>query len=82
VDRQILVLSPEYGGGLQLQKIQMLDAADIVVVNKSDRAGARTALAEIEQRLAQNHRGQKLMATVAKRHRDPGLDRLFEEVLP
>jgi methylmalonyl-CoA mutase len=81
VDRQILVLSPEYGGGLQLQKIQMLDAADIVVVNKSDRAGARTALAEIEQRLAHNQRGQKLMATVAKRHRDPGADRLFEEVM-
>jgi methylmalonyl-CoA mutase len=81
VDLQILVQSPEYGGGLQLHKIQMLNTADIVVVNKSDRAGARTALAEIERRLEMNHRGQKIISTVAKRHGDPGVDVLFAEVL-
>src|SRR5260221_6270114 len=42
VDRQILVMSPEYGGRLQLQKIVMLEEADVVVVNKSDLRGART----------------------------------------
>ena len=42
--RQILVMSPDYGSRLQLQKIVMLDVADIVVVNKSDLAGAKTAL--------------------------------------
>jgi len=55
----------------------MIDAADIVVVNKGDLAGAATAVAEIEQRLATNRRSQRVIATVAKRHRDPGVDELF-----
>jgi methylmalonyl-CoA mutase len=80
VDRSIFVTGPDYGSRLQLQKIAMLDAADIVVVNKGDLAGAATAVSEIEQRLAVNRRGQQVIATVAKRHRDPGVDRLFEEV--
>jgi methylmalonyl-CoA mutase len=80
VDKQILVQSPEYGGGLQLHKIQMLDAADVVVVNKSDYPGARTARAELQRRLDLNGRGQKLISTVAKRHADPGMDQLFEEL--
>ncbi|PYJ85354.1 MAG: hypothetical protein DME22_09530 [Verrucomicrobia bacterium] len=77
VDRVILVMSPEYGSRLQLQKIVMLDVADIVVLNKSDLSGAKTAAAEIEQRLALNGRGQKLIPTVARRHRDSGVDELF-----
>jgi methylmalonyl-CoA mutase len=80
VDRTILVLSPEYGGGLQLQKIGMLESADIVVVNKADRAGARTALAEVDRRLRRNGEGQKLFATVANRHGNEGVDELFREV--
>ncbi|HEY5895433.1 MAG TPA: cobalamin-dependent protein [Chthoniobacterales bacterium] len=79
-DQTVFVLGTDYGGRLQLQKIAMLDAADIVVVNKGDLAGAATAVAEIEQRIAVNRRGQRVIATVAKRHRDPGVDRLFEEV--
>ena len=77
VDRVILVMSPDYGSRLQLQKIVMLDVADIVVLNKSDLSGAKTAAAEIEQRLALNGRGQKLIQTVARRHRDTGVDELF-----
>jgi methylmalonyl-CoA mutase cobalamin-binding domain/chain len=78
VDKTVLVMSPEYGSRLQLQKIVMLDVADIVVVNKSDLAGAKTATAEIGQRLAFHHRGQKLVSTVAKHHRDAGVDELFQ----
>ena len=74
----VLVMNPDYGSRLQLQKIVMLDLADIVVVNKSDLQRARTAHSEIEQRLDQNRRDQQLVDTVAKRHRDPGVDRLFE----
>jgi methylmalonyl-CoA mutase cobalamin-binding domain/chain len=77
-DKTIVVMSPDYGSRLQLQKIVMLDAADIVVVNKSDLAAAKTAAAEIKQRLAHNQRGQKLVCTVAKRHRDAGVDELFD----
>src|SRR6266536_2290294 len=63
---------------MPFQKIVTLDLADIVVVNKSDLQRARTAHTEIEQRLEQNQQTQQLVDTVAKRHRDPGVDRLFE----
>ena len=78
VDQTVLVMNPDYGSRLQLQKIAMLDLADIVVVNKSDLQRARTAHSEIEQRLEQNRRNQRLIDTVAKRHRDSGVDELFE----
>ena len=78
VDLTVLVMNPDYGSRLQLQKIVMLDLADIVVVNKSDLQRARTAHTEIEQRLEQNRRAQQLVASVAKRHRDAGVDELFD----
>ena len=78
VDQTVLVMNPDYGSRLQLQKIVMLDLAEIVVVNKSDLQRARTAHTEIEQRLEQNRRDQRLIDTVAKRHRDPGVDELFK----
>jgi len=78
VDQTVLVMNPDYGARLQLQKIVMLDLADIVVVNKSDQERARTAMSEIERRLEGNEREQKLVATVAKRHRDAGVDALCD----
>ena len=75
VDQTVFVMSPDYGARLQLQKIAMLDVADIVVVNKADLAGARTAKSEVERRL--RHGGQKLIATTASRHGDKGVDELF-----
>src|SRR5256886_2931777 len=54
VDQTVLVMNPDYGSRLQLQKIVMLDLADIVVVNKSDLQRAKTAHTEIEQRLEQD----------------------------
>jgi methylmalonyl-CoA mutase cobalamin-binding domain/chain len=82
VDKSILVMSPDYGSRLQLQKIAMLDAADIVVVNKGDHAGAAAARAEIEHRLGANRRGQRVIGAVARRHRDAGVDQIFEEIRP
>src|SRR6476661_2348207 len=78
IDQTVLVMNPDYGARLQLQKIVMLDAADIVVVNKTDLERAKAAFSEVEQRLTQNKRKQQIVATVAKRHRDPGVDELFE----
>jgi len=78
VDETVLVMNPDYGARLQLQKIVMLDLADIVVVNKSDLDRAKTAVNEIERRLEQNRREQKLISTVAKRHRDRGVDELCD----
>jgi methylmalonyl-CoA mutase len=77
-DRKILVMPPDYGSRLQLQKVVMLDAADIVVVNKSDQPRAKAAQTEIGQRLIENGRGQKLVCTEARRHRDRGVDELFQ----
>ena len=78
VDQTVLVMNPDYGARLQLQKIVMLDLADVVVVNKSDQERARTAMSEIERRIEQNKRDQQLVATVAKRHRDAGVDKLCD----
>ena len=78
IDQTVLVMNPDYGARLQLQKIVMLDLADIIVVNKSDQDRARTAMSEIGRRVEQNGRKQRLLATVAKRHRDPGVDQLCD----
>jgi len=78
VDKTVLVMNPDYGSRLQLQKIVMLDLADIVVVNKSDQERARTAVSEIERRLDQNKRSQTMVSTVANRHRDAGVDELCD----
>jgi len=78
VDQTVLVMNPDYGARLQLQKIVMLDLADIVVVNKSDLDRAKTAMSEIERRLEGSGREQKLISTVAKRHRDRGVDELCD----
>ncbi|HEY2713993.1 MAG TPA: cobalamin-dependent protein [Chthoniobacterales bacterium] len=78
IDQTVLVMNPDYGARLQLQKIVMLDPADIVVVNKSDLDRAKTAMNEIGRRLEGSKREQKLIATVAKRHRDRGVDQLCD----
>ncbi|MDP9292236.1 MAG: hypothetical protein M3O82_07730, partial [Verrucomicrobiota bacterium] len=81
LDKTVLVMSPDYGSRLQLQKIVMLELADLVVVNKSDQSGAKTASSEIERLLRQRGGGRRVIATVAKQHRDPGVDALFEELM-
>jgi tetrahydromethanopterin S-methyltransferase subunit F len=52
-----------------------------MVVNKGDMAAAKTAVSEIDQRLRMNGRDQRIVATVAKAHRDPGVDELVRVVL-
>ena len=81
-DLAVLVMPPDYGARLQLMKIAMLDAADVVVVNKADLRGARTAVSEIESRLRNNQRNHILLQTQANRHRDPGVDQIFQTLFP
>ncbi|HSH39968.1 MAG TPA: cobalamin-dependent protein [Chthoniobacterales bacterium] len=78
IDHTVMVMNPDYGARLQLQKIVMLDLADIVVVNKSDLDRAKTAMNEIERRIGSNKREQRVLSTVAKRHRDAGVDQLCD----
>ena len=78
IDQTVMVMNPDYGARLQLQKIVMLDLADVVVVNKSDLDRAKTAINEIERRIGSNKRDQVVLSTVAKRHRDAGVDELCD----
>jgi methylmalonyl-CoA mutase cobalamin-binding domain/chain len=80
VDHRVLVMSSDYGARLQLQKIAMLDVADIVVLNKADLSAAPAARAEIAARLESGRKAQRLICATAKRHNDPSVDELFEAI--
>ena len=80
VDATLFVLAPYYGGLIQLQKIALLNGADLVALNKNDHPMAHTARAEIQARLDQNARGQTLHATTAAKHFDPGVDALYAAI--
>ncbi len=81
VDATLFVLAPYYGGLIQLQKIALLNGADLVALNKCDHPMAHTARAEIQARLDQNGRGQTLHPTTAAKHFDPGVDALYAAIL-
>jgi methylmalonyl-CoA mutase cobalamin-binding domain/chain len=78
IDRRVFVMGPDYGATLQLQKIVMLEAADVVVVNKQDRPGGSVALAEIRCHLEAVAPDKPLVPAIASRHGDPGIARLLE----
>lgn len=80
VDQRILVMNTDYGASLQLQKILMLEAADVVVANKQDRPGSATAIAEIRQHLDRFAPHKPLLATIASHHGDEGVVRLLEQL--
>jgi methylmalonyl-CoA mutase len=77
VDRTVLVMTPEYGGRLQLRKIAMLRHADVVLLNKADRPAAPTAQLELKERVGEIGRVRPVIAAVARRHRDAGVDAVF-----
>jgi methylmalonyl-CoA mutase len=88
-DVSIYVMTPEYGAPTQLEKIDMLDFADLVAVNKSDRRGAGDALRDARKQLRRNRelgpsvKDQDLpvFATIASRFNDGGVNRLFDRLL-
>jgi methylmalonyl-CoA mutase len=79
-DAVLFVLAPYYGGLIQLQKIALLNGADLVALNKCDHPMAHTARAEIQARLDQNGKGQILYPTTAAKHFDAGVDKLFDAI--
>ncbi len=80
VDAVLYVLAPHYGGQIQLQKIALLNGADLVALNKCDDPRAATARAELTARLAANAKHQPLHLTTAAQHHDAGVDRLYAAV--
>jgi methylmalonyl-CoA mutase len=83
-DISLYVMTPEYGAPSQLEKINMLDYADLIAINKFDKAGALDALSDVRKQYKRNHalwsaKDDELpvIGTMASHFNDPGTNRLF-----
>ncbi len=88
VDLSLYVMTSEYGAASQLEKIDMLDFADFIVLNKSEKRGAEDSLRDVRKQWRRNHPQAAHMPdaqvpvypTIASRFNDPGVNRLFSAV--
>jgi len=83
-DLALYVMTPEFGAPTQLEKIDMLDFADMVVLNKADRPGAADALSHIRKQYTRNRllfdsdpETLPIYPTIASRFNDPGVNRMY-----
>jgi len=83
-DVSLYVMTPEYGAASQLEKINMLDYADVVAINKSDKAGALDAIIDVRKQYRRNHAlwaikdvDIPVVGTIASQFNDAGMNRLF-----
>jgi isobutyryl-CoA mutase len=85
VDLSLYVMTSEYGAASQLEKIEMLDFADFIVLNKSEKRGAEDSLRDVRKQWRRNHPERARLTdaelpvfpTIASRFNDPGVNRLF-----
>ncbi|MBX9782293.1 MAG: methylmalonyl-CoA mutase family protein [Chitinophagaceae bacterium] len=87
-DVSMYVMTPEYGAASQLEKINMLDYADVIAINKFDKAGALDALADVRKQYKRNHQlftakdnELPIIGTMASKFNDNGVNHLFELLL-
>jgi len=87
-DVSIYVMTPEYGAASQLEKINMLDYADLIAINKFDKAGALDAFADVRKQYKRNHQlftakddDLPIVGTMASKFNDEGINHLFELML-
>ncbi|HZS59481.1 MAG TPA: methylmalonyl-CoA mutase family protein, partial [Gemmatimonadaceae bacterium] len=87
-DASLYVMTPEYGAATQLEKIDMLDYADLVALNKFDKRGALDALRDVRKQYQRNHKqfakavdAMPVYGTIASQFNDPGTTRLYRAVL-
>src|SRR5882762_4649422 len=89
VDASLYVMTPEYGAASQLEKIDMLDFADFVAINKFDRKGGEDALRDVRKQYQRNRRlfdrsaeEMPVYGTIASRFNDDGVTALYQGMLP
>lgn len=87
-DVSLYVMTPEYGAATQLEKIDMLDFADVIAINKFDKRGALDALRDVKKQFKRNHNlwdakddEIPVFGTIASQFNDPGMNRLYVEVI-
>ncbi len=87
-DVSMYVMTPEYGAATQLEKIDMLDFADVVAVNKFDKRGAMDALRDVKKQFQRNHKlfdknadDMPVFGSIASQFNDPGTNTLYRALM-
>jgi methylmalonyl-CoA mutase len=87
-DLSMYVMTPEYGAATQLEKIDMLDFADIVAVNKFDKRGAMDAVRDVKKQYQRNHKSfeqdadtMPVFGSIASQFNDPGTNTLYRALM-
>jgi methylmalonyl-CoA mutase len=87
-DASLYVMTPEFGAATQLEKIDMLDFADLVAINKFDKRGAKDALRDVKKQYQRNHNlwdadldSLPVYGTIASQFNDPGMNILYKSLM-
>lgn len=87
-DVSLYVMTPEFGAATQLEKIDMLDFADLVALNKFDKRGALDALRDVKKQFQRNHNlwdvnpdEMPVFGTIASQFNDPGMNTLYKAIM-
>ncbi|MBF4516372.1 methylmalonyl-CoA mutase family protein [Flavobacterium sp. ANB] len=87
-DVSLYVMTPEFGAATQLEKIDMLDFADLVALNKFDKRGALDAIRDVKKQYQRNHNlwdknpdEMPVFGTIASQFNDPGMNTLYKAIM-